>query len=152
MNAATDTQPLALTLTRLFDAPRDLVWAAFTRHDMLMAWWGPVPHPATVVDMDVRVGGTWRNCLQSPDGKETLWQNGVYTEVTPPSRLAFTFTWEDGESADANEVIIDFEDVGGQTRLTLHQTPFRTEPSRDGHGFGWNSSFDRLAEHLKTKD
>lgn len=150
MNASAKPEALSLTLTRLFDAPRDLVWACFTRHEMLMAWWGPVPHPATVIDMDVRVGGRWRNCLQSPDGKETLWQNGAYTEVAPPSRLVFTFTWEEqGERGEVNEVTVDFEDMGAHTRVTLNQTPFRTEASRDGHGFGWGSSFDRLADYLK---
>ncbi len=152
MNALARPETLSLTVTRLFDAPRDLVWACFTRHDMLMAWWGPVPHPACVVDMDIRVGGRWRNCLQSPDGSETLWQNGVYTEVTPPSRLVFTFRWEDGEGGDSNEVTIDFDDLGDKTRLTLTQTPFGTVTSRDGHGFGWNSSFDRLADYLTAKD
>ena len=150
MNASAQTDVLSLTVTREFDAPRDLVWAAFTTPDMLREWWGPVPHPAVVIDMDVRVGGAWRNCLRSVETGEDLWQDGVFTEVAPPERLVFTFAWEDdGERGQENEVILTFTDLGASTRLTLTQTPFVTEAQRDGHGFGWNSSFDRLTDYLK---
>jgi uncharacterized protein YndB with AHSA1/START domain len=138
-----------LVLTRLMHAPRELVFAAFTDPQQLRRWWGPKDYPATHVEMDVRVGGRWRNCLTATaDGRE-LWQHGVFREVSPPSHLAFTFVWEEeGERGLETLVTITLVDEGGETRLTLRQTPFHSIAERDGHGGGWSSSFDRLNEFL----
>jgi uncharacterized protein YndB with AHSA1/START domain len=138
-----------LVLTRLMSAPREVVFAAFTDPQQLRRWWGPKDYPATHVEMDVRPGGRWRNCLTAAaDGRE-LWQHGVFREVVPPSRLSFTFVWEEqGERGLETLVTISFADEGGRTRLTLRQTPFHSIAERDGHGGGWSSSFDRLDENL----
>lgn len=138
-----------LVLTRRFDAPRELVYAAFTDPAQLRRWWGPKDYPATHVEMDVHPGGRWRNCLTAAaDGRE-LWQHGTFREVEPPSRLVFTFVWEEeGERGLETLVTITLADEGGGTRLTLRQTPFHSIAERDGHGGGWSSSFDRLDEIL----
>ena len=138
-----------LVLTRRFDAPRELVFAAFTDPKQVRRWWGPKDYPATHVEMDVRPGGRWRNCLTAAaDGRE-LWQHGVFREVMPPSRLVFTFVWEEeGERGLETLVTITFAEDGGGTRLTLRQTPFHSIAERDGHGYGWSSTFDRLDEFL----
>ncbi len=147
MDAA--SAPLSLHLIRVFDAPRDLVWAAWTDPEHLAQWWGPVDHPASTVDMEVRTGATWRNCLHGVHDGRDLWQNGLFKEVTPPERLVFSFVWEqDGERGVPNEVTVTFEDLGAQTRMTFVQGPFETTGERDGHGYGWGSSFDRLAQYL----
>lgn len=138
-----------LTLMRVFQAPRALVWHAFTEPEHLMKWWGPTHHPATHLSMDVRPGGLWRNCLQSIETGKELWQHGVFHEVVPPERLVFSFVWEDeGERGIENLVTITFADQDAKTLLTLHQAPFQSIDERDGHGEGWGSSFDRLAAHL----
>ena len=141
-----------LVLTRLIDAPRDRVFAAWTDPQHVRRWWGPKDYPATHIEMDVRVGGRWRNCLTAvSDGRE-LWQRGVFREVVPPERLVFTFVWEEqGERGLETLVTITFDDVGGKTRLILRQVPFQSIAERDGHGDGWSSSFDRLDELLSRE-
>jgi uncharacterized protein YndB with AHSA1/START domain len=102
--------------------------------------------------MDVRPGGRWRNCLRSVETGQDLWHNGTFHEVVAPERLVFTFVWEeDGERGLENLVTITFADEHGKTRMTLRQAPFQSTGERDGHGEGWNSSFDRLADHLSPK-
>ncbi len=142
-----------LVITRLFDAPRELVFAMWTDPRHALKWWGPREYPATHMEMDVRPGGRWRNCLTSPETGKELWQGGVFREVVPPERLVFTFAWEEaGEHGLETLVTITFTEQGGKTRLTLRQAPFRSLEQRDGHGYGWNSTFDRLAEHLARRD
>jgi uncharacterized protein YndB with AHSA1/START domain len=138
-----------LVITRLFNAPRELVFKAWTDPKLAMRWWGPRWHPATHIDMDVRPGGTWRNCLTSKEDGSELWHHGVFREVVPPERLVFTFVWEEeGERGMENIVTVTFADEGGKTRLTLRQAPFQSVAERGGHGEGWNSTLDRLEEQL----
>ena len=130
MSATAARQDRALTITRTFDAPRALVWKAWTDPKHFLNWWGPRDHPAVDVEMDVRVGGRWRHCLRSTETGADLWHGGVFREIVKPARLVFTFTWEeDGER-------------GVETIVTV------TFVERDDHDGGWNSAFDRLAEQL----
>ena len=136
-----------LTLTRLFAAPRELVWAAWTDARHAAQWWGPRHHPAMHLEIDARVGGRWRGCLKSAaDGRE-LWQGGVFREVVKPERLVFTFAW-DADGGFENLVTITFTDEGGHTRMHFRQEPFVSADEHEGHGEGWMSSFDRLDEAL----
>jgi uncharacterized protein YndB with AHSA1/START domain len=144
---------LELTITRVFDAPRALVWQAWTDPKQLMKWWGPEHHPAVHLAMDVRPGRVWRNCLRSVETGKDLWHHGTFREVVPMERLVFTFVWEEeGERGMENIVTITFADEGKKTRkktrMTLHQTPFLSVAERDGHGEGWTSSFGRLGNFL----
>jgi uncharacterized protein YndB with AHSA1/START domain len=151
-NAATKAPARALTLTRILNAPRELVFKAWTDPKQLMQWWGPTHHPATHIEMDVRSGGQWRNCLRSVETGKDLWHHGMFREVVAPSLLVFTFAWEEeGERGIENVVTITLEDLGGKTKLTLHQTPFQSDEERDGHGEGWGSSFGRLAEFVEAR-
>jgi uncharacterized protein YndB with AHSA1/START domain len=138
-----------LVIERVFAAPRELVFKAWTTPDMARNWWGPPWHPVGELEMDVRVGGRWRNCLVGRDNGEELWQSGVFREVDPPRRLAFTFKWEaTGERGLETLVTITFEEDGGKTLMTFRQTPFQSIAERDGHRLGWNGSFDRLMAAL----
>ncbi len=150
--AAAKARDRALTVTRVLNAPREMVFQAWTDPKQLMQWWGPAHHPATQIDMDVRTGGKWRNCLRSVvDGSE-LWHHGTFREVVPSSLLVFTFQWEEeGERGIENLVTITLEDLGGKTKLTLHQVPFQSDAERDGHGEGWGSTFDRLARVVEGR-
>jgi uncharacterized protein YndB with AHSA1/START domain len=137
-----------LVITRVFNAPRELVFKAWTDPKLAIRWWGPRHHPATHMEMDPRPGGVWRHRLTSPETGH-LWHHGVYREVVPPERLVFTFVWEEeGERGVENLVTITFAEEAGKTRLTLWQTPFQSVGERDGHSHGWNSTFDRLEDHL----
>ena len=138
-----------LVITREFDAPRELVYQAWTDPKHAAQWWGPRDYPARAIKMDVRPGGAWRHCLCSTETGNDLWHGGVFREVVPPERLVFTFAWEEeGERGLETLVTVTFADIGGRTRMTLTQTPFQSDGERDGHQGGWNSTFDRLAEHL----
>ena len=141
-----------LVITRLFDAPRKLVFEAWTDPKHLAQWWGPRDYPAALVKLDVRPGGAWRHCLRSTETGNDLWHRGVFREVVAPERLVFTFAWEeDGERGLETLVTVTFADEDGKTRMTLRQTPFQSDGERDGHQSGWNSTFDRLAEHLRDR-
>ncbi len=152
------TSPIAkpaepeLVITRLFDAPRELVFEAWTDPKHLAQWWGPRDYPAAQVKLDVQPGGAWRHCLRSTETGNDLWHRGVFREVVAPERLVFTFAWEeDGERGLETVVTVTFADEDGKTRMTLRQTPFQSDGERDGHQSGWNSTFDRLAEHLRDR-
>lgn len=139
-----------LIIKRVFDAPRSLVFQAWTEREHLKRWEGaPVGYTVTTDESDIRPGGKFRVCMRSPEGVDH-WLQGVYTEIVPPERLAFTHTWlrRDGTPGVETLVTITFADLGTKTELTLHQTGFDTVASRDSHNGGWNSTFDRLAEYL----
>ena len=142
-----------LTITRVFDAPRELLFKTWTDPRHAMNWWGPTDYPVTHVEMDVRPGGAWRNCLTSTETGKELWQGGVYREVVPPARLVFTFAWDDdGGRGPETLVTVTFADEGGKTRMTFRQEPFQSVENRDGHRGGWTSSFDRLDAFLAHPD
>jgi uncharacterized protein YndB with AHSA1/START domain len=148
-NPGTTAAERELVIARVFDAPRELVFKAWTDPRHAKNWWGPRDYPATLLVMDVRPGGAWRNCLQSTETGEELWQHGVFREVIPPERLVFTFVWEEeGERGLETLVTVTFAEEGGKTRMTFRQTPFQSDGERDGHRGGWTSTFDRLDERL----
>ncbi|SDR22206.1 Uncharacterized conserved protein YndB, AHSA1/START domain [Rhizobiales bacterium GAS113] len=139
-----------LTIARLFDAPRALVFDAFVDPKHALQWMGPREFPVAHIEADVRPGGKWRACLRAADGSRELWQSGVYREVVPRQRLVFTFSWdqEDGRPGPETLVTITFEDQAGKTLMTLRQGVFDTQENCDGHRTGWNSAFDRLAHYV----
>jgi uncharacterized protein YndB with AHSA1/START domain len=138
-----------LVMTRLFDAPRELVFKAWTDPVFAKNWWGPRNYPAVHLEMDVRLGGAWRICLRSPETGKELWQGGIFRQISPPGRLSFTFAWEEeGERGLQTFVSVTFTDEGGKTRMEFRQTPFQSAVERDGHRYGWNSTFDRLTDYL----
>jgi uncharacterized protein YndB with AHSA1/START domain len=138
-----------LVIARTFDAPRALVFKAWTDPQLALNWWGPRDYPATQMKMDVRPGGKWRHCLVSTENGRELWQGGVFREVVPPSLLVFTFAWEEeGERGLETVVTITFAEDGEKTRMIFRQTLFQSVEERDGHRGGWNSTFDRLDEYF----
>jgi uncharacterized protein YndB with AHSA1/START domain len=148
-----DLATAELFITRTFDAPRELVFAAWTSPAMMLRWMGPVSHPAVEFEQDLKVGGRWRGRLRPVAGGEDLWQGGEFREIDPPSRLAFTFAWEgdnhpDGPGVPTLVSIELAEDGPGATRMRFRQTGLAGADSADGHTDGWNSTFDRLASLL----
>jgi uncharacterized protein YndB with AHSA1/START domain len=140
-----------LVITRVFDAPRSLVFKAWTEPEHLVHWLGPQGFTGAIVKMDVRPGGAYRFHMRGPEGAD-LWRQGVYHEIVKPERLVFTYAWEDAEGKLGHEtlVTVTFEEREGKTKLTLHQAVFESVTARDAHRGGWTSSLDRLAEHLAT--
>ena len=140
-----------LVIERTFTAPRELVFAAWTRPEHLAHWSGPAGFTTEQDHLHLRVGGTYRACLIAPDGARH-WVRGEYLVVEPPERLVMTHAWEDehGEPGPRTEVSVTLHEEGAhRTRMVFRQTGFATAASRDGHGEGWSSSLDRLAMFLE---
>jgi uncharacterized protein YndB with AHSA1/START domain len=146
-SSATDDR--VLTITRIFDAPREQVWSAWIAFNHAEHFDGPPDHPMKSMRSDLRAGGKWRNIMRY-EGKE-LPQNGVYRDVKAPEVLSFTFAWEqpDGTRGHETLVTLTFEEIArGKTQLTLQQGVFETTQSRDGHRSGWNRALDAFADFL----
>jgi len=146
------TEPLELTITRTFNAPRELVYALFTEPEHIMKWMGPRGFEARSFTQDARVGGKWRGMLHPLEGGRDLWQGGTFLEIDPPSHVSYTFAWDDQNGKPGQETIVtlDFEAQGDRTKLTFHQTGFTSGPERDGHRGGWSETFDKFAEYLAS--
>jgi uncharacterized protein YndB with AHSA1/START domain len=152
-----------LSITRVFDAPRELVWRAWTDPEMAQEWSGPAQFPARYIKLGQKPGDRWRICLRGcPPGSDKsveLWQGGVLREIVPPERLAYTFAWDRRaevgleDDVDPHETLITvrFEEHDGKTTMHFHQAFFTTAAERDGHNGGWSSSFERLAELLSAQ-
>ncbi|MEP6995317.1 MAG: SRPBCC domain-containing protein [Acidobacteriota bacterium] len=145
-------KPLAdreLVITRVFDAPRELVFKAWTDPESAKRWWGPKGFTLTHSEMDVRPGGRWRACMRSPEGVD-FWIQGVYRDITPPERFVYTWAWEKPEGQPGRETLItvEFAEQGNKTEMTFRQAEFETVEDRDSHRGGWTETFDRLAEYL----
>jgi uncharacterized protein YndB with AHSA1/START domain len=143
-----------LVITRVFDAPRELVFRAWTDPEHMARWWGPKVFTNRVERMDVRPGGAWRIIMCAPDGAEYPAQ-GVYREIVPPERLVFTNLAVD---KDGNVIIdgfttVTFDDQNGKTKLTL-QTRGTAKVDYaaqylQGMEMGWTQSLDKLGESLE---
>lgn len=138
-------------MTRIFDAPRELVFRAYTDPELIPRWWGLRGNTTTVEKMDLRPGGTWRFIQRDAEGNEFAFK-GEYREIVPPQRLVNTFEFE----GMPGHVILDtsvFEELpDGRTKLTATSL-FKTVEDRDGmlnSGMegGSNESWDRLSELL----
>jgi uncharacterized protein YndB with AHSA1/START domain len=151
-NNVSTPAPDEIRITRVFNAPRELIWKAWTTPDMLVHWFGCAAFGRASAEADVRVGGAWRVVLRSPEG-EDMPCYGVYTAVRPIEHLAFTHQWEKQLVAvnppnHRTQVTVDLHDEGTRTRMEFRQTGLTTEASRDSHVGGWCDSMDALAEAL----
>lgn len=141
----------SLTLTRVFDAPRSLVYRMWSEPEHLAAWCYPKDFVVPEAAMDFRVGGENRATLRSPTG-EDFRMLCVYKEIVPEERLVFSHIWldDDGNPGHETLVIVTFDaaDGGQKTELTFHQTRFVTESDRDSHAEGWGETLDNLQARL----
>lgn len=159
-NPHTETEK-DIVITRIFDAPRELVWKAWADPVYFMRWWGPKHFTSPACKMDFRVGGTYLFCMRSPDGQD-FWSTGEYREIVPLERIVFTdsFADEQGKVVPATYygmgedfpqelvVTVTFENLNGKTRMTVIHQGIPAGEHRDGALQGWNESFDKLAASL----
>jgi uncharacterized protein YndB with AHSA1/START domain len=148
---ATATTDRDLVITRVFDAPRELVFQAWVDPAQFARWWGPEGFSAPVAELDAVPGGAWRSCIRRAADGLDIWSSGIYREIVPPERLVFTFAWDREGGGRGHETLVTVtfaEQQGGKTRMTFRQAVFESVEQRDGHQGGWNSAFDRLAEHV----
>lgn len=142
-----------LRITRLFDAPRAVVFKAFVDPKQSLQWLGPRGYTMTHIEADLRVGGAWRGCMRANNDGRELWHGGVYRVIAPPERLAFTFAWEldDGTRDTETLVTVTFEDQGGKTLMQFSQGVFETPDDCEVYRGGWESEFDQLAALIVRK-
>ena len=136
-------------LTRVFNAPRELVWETLTKAEHIARWWGPRRYAITVHEFDVRPGGKWR--VSHSDGNKTVEFFGEYREVVKPERLARTFCFGDFPPI---EEVYEFRDEDGNAKLICTQR-FASVMGRDmmakgGAAEGGRESFERLDELLAS--
>jgi uncharacterized protein YndB with AHSA1/START domain len=140
-----------IVLTRVFDAPRRLVFEAMSKPEHLLKWYGPHSCPLVSCQMDFRVGGSWRFILRGPDGRD-MGMKGVYREIMPPERLVSTEGFDDYPGESLNTVTLTEKD--GQTTLrvsVIYPSPeVRDAVLQSGMERGAGETYDRLAGHLTT--
>lgn len=144
-----------LMMTRMFDAPRELVFQAWTRPEHLAHWWGPKDFQLPACEMDFRPGGSYRLCMRAPDGVDH-WLWGTYREIVEPERIVFTWDRVDAEGNPRSSTLVTLTltEQGNRTRLSLHQAVFETVEDRDEHEGGWGECLDRLVaftEHMHVQ-
>jgi uncharacterized protein YndB with AHSA1/START domain len=148
---------------RMFDAPRELVFKAFTEPERLTRWWGPNGFTTPSCTVDLRPGGAFHYCMRSPDGKD-YWGKGVYREIVRHERIEYSDTFSDengnralptayGLSRDWPEetlVKVTFEEREGATKVTLqHEVYFAPPAEVDMCRQGWAELLDRLGGYLE---
>ena len=149
---AANTSEWELVFTRVFDAPRELVFEAWTNPKHLAQWWGPRGFTNTIHEMNVRPGGVWRLVMHGPDGVD-YHNKMVFLEVVKPERLVYKHQPEDGYEPVDFEVTVTFAKWGNKTGLTLRMV-FPSAEQRDyvvkKHGAieGAKQTLDRLSGHL----
>ncbi|WP_317064921.1 SRPBCC domain-containing protein [Methanoculleus caldifontis] len=151
-----------LSIQRIFAAPRERVWKAWTDPEMIAQWWGPAGFTAPVVRVDLRKGGRYHFSMRSPEGQES-WSTGEYREIVPMEQLVFTDSFADAEgnvvpasaygmSGDWPRellVTVTFEEHGGGTKMILrHEGIPAGEPLEQTEG-GWSESLEKLANVLE---
>jgi uncharacterized protein YndB with AHSA1/START domain len=142
-------QEVTLVLERLYDAPRERVFAAWTRAEQLVRWWGPDGFSAHSCELDPRPGGIFRVCMRSPSGRD-YWVDGIYREVEAPERLVSR-----GIERLLEIIEVKLEKQGARTRMVLNTTAggpsARAAAMLEGMEQGWAESVERLTESLKKR-
>jgi uncharacterized protein YndB with AHSA1/START domain len=163
---STDAQAVELLITRVFDAPRELVWKACSEADRLAQWWGPIGHAIHVAGFDFRPGGFFHYSMQAQDGG-MMWGKFDYLEISSPERIAFTSGFSDEAGGLTRAPFLGnfplkvmnnwtFSEENGKTTLTLRGIPhnatqievdtFKSIHSSMQQGFG--ATFDQLDAYL----
>lgn len=150
-----DKDPRSIIGMRVFDAPRELVFSAFTNSKHLAQWWGPDGFTTTTSAFDFRPGGVWRFVMHGPDGRN--YQNRViYVEIVPNERLVYRHTGDEDVEPVQFTQTLTFEDLGGKTRLTWQGTfPSAEERARVIKDYGADTglvqTMARLADYVLAK-
>jgi uncharacterized protein YndB with AHSA1/START domain len=139
-----------LVITRIFDAPRTLLFKAWTEPQHLMRWWGPAGFTMPVCEIDPSPGGAYRFRMRSPESLDSWW-HGVCREMVEPERIVWTCTLDgaDGKRIGSETILtVTLDEHPGRTKLTLRQGILDSLANREAHQRGWNSALERLAHHV----
>jgi uncharacterized protein YndB with AHSA1/START domain len=154
-------------ITRVFDAPRERVWKAWTEAERLKQWWGPKGFTVSHCTVDLRPGGVMHYCLRSPDGHD-MWGKFVYREIVKPEKLVFVVSFSDEKGGITRHPMspdwpremlstVTFAEQRGGTLITVRWIPTNAtelerktfEDGRDSMKQGWGGTFDQFADYLK---
>ena len=164
---ATTTKTAPFVFSRVFDAPRDLVWRCFTDPGHMRQWWGPKGFKVLASKMDLRVGGRYHYGMSAPDGSP-MWGKFVYREIVPPERLDFISSFSDEKGGTTRHPghmswplethsTFTFEELpGGKTKFTISWEPHNAtgeerqtfEAGRDSMRMGWSGTLEKLEAYL----
>ena len=153
-------------ISRVFNAPRERVWEAWTERNQLMQWFAPKGFTMPLAKMDFRRGGTFHYCLRSPDGK-SMWGKFAYREINAPTRIVLVNSFSDANGGITRHPFsatwplemlstTTLSEENGKTKLTIEWQPLnptdaerRTfDAAHDGMTVGWNGTFEQLAEYF----
>jgi uncharacterized protein YndB with AHSA1/START domain len=146
-----DGVTLGISITRVFDAPRERVWKEWTEPERFADWFGGSESevPLSTVSMDVRPGGSWRATMFAEPGRREIRWKGEYREVVEPERLSFTVSDQPGEDYELVTVVLT-DLGGGRTEMLFQQRGHMSPDQYEYAKQGWSGFFDRIAEHLAT--
>jgi uncharacterized protein YndB with AHSA1/START domain len=167
--AATAAKSPDFVISRVFDAPRDLVWKCFTEPERMAKWWGPKGVTAGIAKLDLRPGGMCLYSMATPDGK-VMWGKSAYREIKAPERLVFINSFSDENAGLTRHplaptwplqmmTVITFEEQpGGKTKLTIRWSPLNPtaeeqqtfDAGHDSMRMGWTGSLEQLEAYLAT--
>ena len=152
---AEDLSGREIVISRVFAAPRELVWEMWTDPKHIVQWWGPEGFTMTIEQMDLRPGGVWKHTLHGPDGTDYP-SSAVFVEIVKPERIVYSFRGgKKGESPVQSEVTWTFEKQGERTKVTLRML-FPSAETRDYAVEtyrvveGGNQTLERLRRHLAS--
>ena len=136
-----------LRMERAFEAPARAVFDAWTSEEVIRRWWhAEHDWETTVAEVDLRVGGTVRVVMRNPHEDVEYGGGGRYTEIDPPTRLAFTWLWDGNATRQLIE--LDFEETGGVTTVRFTHSGLWDEEAVRSHEGGWGNAFDNLEHTL----
>lgn len=151
MEATIVKAPATVEVKRVFQAPVAQLYRAWTEPEMMNVWFHPNKEMTSVCSVDLRVGGRYEVRMIPEEGGPFI-VFGIYEEIIPEEKLAFTWRWQHDEGEEPNEetlVTVYFRAIdAGQTELTLRHQRFGSDEERDSHTWGWQETFDRLGEAL----
>jgi uncharacterized protein YndB with AHSA1/START domain len=169
MNTKENADKSTFIISRVLNAPRDLVWKACTRPERMTHWWGPKGSIVRVAKMDFRVGGTYHCCMRSPEGVD-VWGKFVYREIVEPERIVFVNSFSDEDGGMARHPLVPtwplevlstftFAEKKGKTLFTIQWTPINPaneerktfEEGTAGMNKGWTGTLDQLTDFLARK-
>ncbi len=154
-------------ISRVFDAPRERVWQAWTEVEQMKQWWGPKGFTVTHCKLDLRPGGKGHYCLRAPDGSE-MWGRFVYREIVAPERLVWINSFSDKDGGLTSHPMspnwpremhstASFKDLGGRTEVTIEWIPVdgsteleigTFDKGRDSMKGGWTGTMEQLIAYL----
>jgi uncharacterized protein YndB with AHSA1/START domain len=139
-----------LELKCVLAAPRERIFRTLTEPAELVTWWGPHGFTTPEAELNLNVGGSYRLAMQPPEG-DLFHLSGEFLEIDPPSRLVYTFHWEEPDPDDRETIVmLSLAAVGNATEVTLTQGEFATEARLALHRSGWTDSFEKLREFVES--